>query len=297
MSTTVDSPYEDDSIDLRALLARLWANRGSVSACVALFFVAFWAVAFLMTPIYRATVLLMPTAPERSNSGNSVSSALGQLGGLASIAGIGLASADSETQESLAVLQSRQFTESFIADNNLMPELFATDWDLGAGKWKSGLRTPPTPARAFRYFDKKIRTVAQDKKTGLVTVQIDWKNRNEAAAWANELVQRLNSEMRSRAITQADTSVGFLQKELADTSDIGTREAINRLIEGQVKQRMLANVTQEYAFRVVDKAMPPDSDDPERPQKLLLLAIGPLVGLLIGLAYALAFGANPRKAI
>jgi uncharacterized protein involved in exopolysaccharide biosynthesis len=52
------------------------------------------------------------------------------------------------------------------------------------------------------------------------------------------------------------------------------REAIPRLMEAQIKQRMLANVLHEYAFRVVDSAMPPDKADRIRPNKPLLVAAG-----------------------
>jgi uncharacterized protein involved in exopolysaccharide biosynthesis len=48
---------------------------------------------------------------------------------------------------------------------------------------------------------------------------------------------------------------------------------------------MVANVTHEYAFRVVDKAMPPDIDDPVRPRKLMLLLAGPFVGLVAGVFF------------
>jgi LPS O-antigen subunit length determinant protein (WzzB/FepE family) len=53
-------------------------------------------------------------------------------------------------------------------------------------------------------------------------------------------------------------------------------------MEAQMNQRMLANVTEEYAFRVVDKALPPDVDDTIRPRKLQLVVMGAAVGLLIG---------------
>jgi uncharacterized protein involved in exopolysaccharide biosynthesis len=191
-------------------------------------------------------------------------------------------------------LRSRQFTERFISDHNLLPKLFAKKWDAANNKWKVTEKEQPTLAKANAYFTKNIRTVAQDKKTGLVTLQIDWRDRNEAAAWANELVQRLNSDMRIRAIAKTDASVGYLEKELKTTSLIGTPEAINRLIESQVKQRMLASVSQEYSFRVVDKAMAVDEDDPIKPKKLLLLIAGPFFGSFLGILLVLVTGALQR---
>lgn len=286
MNTTIEPWQETESSDLRKLLDGLIAHRWLVIICVLVSTVAFVTVAFVMTPVYRAVTTLVPASNERNTLAGSLGSTLGQLGGLASLAGVSLGSADAATEEALAVLRSRQFTERFINDLNLMPQLYSAD------QWEKD--DPPTPARAFRRF-KKIRTVTQDKKTGLVLLQIDWKDREAAAQWANEMAARLNAEMRNRAIAQAEASVSFLEKELANTSAVETRQAINRLIEAQIKQRMLANVSQEYAFRVVDKAMPPDADDPLKPQKLVLFLLGPLVGLVAGIVGVLIAGLLRRE--
>ncbi len=271
----------DDGIDVGALAARLWAGRWWILASVLWFTFLLTTAAFIMTPKYQVSTVLVPAGPEHSGLGGALGGAIGSLGGLASLAGITVGSGNSETEESLAVLRSQQFTEAFIQDMHLMPRLFAKRWNASTGNWKPG-GPPPTVAQAFKYFDSGIRTISQDKKTGLVTVQIEWKNRQEAAEWANILVQRLNEEMRARAIAKTDASLGFLEKELNATSVVPTREAINRLIEVQIKQRMLANVTREYAFRVVDRALPPDDGDTVKPKKLIMIIAGPFVGAIFG---------------
>jgi uncharacterized protein involved in exopolysaccharide biosynthesis len=286
MSTPVVEQGGEAILDFGAIFARLMAKRWWVIGSVVLSTAAFMAAAFLMTPIYRAAVLLAPAA--LNQSGEGLAGALGQLGGLASIAGINLGGKGGpDTEEALAVLRSRQFTERFINDRKLMPKLFARKWDSATGTWKG---TPPTPAKAYRYFNERVRSVVQDKRTGLITLQIDWRDRNEAAAWANELADRLNEEMRQRATANSEASLGYLEKEMQTTSTVPTREAIGRLIETQVKQRMLANVTREYAFRVVDRAMPPDEDDPVKPKKVVMLVAGIVVGLVLAVVAILASG-------
>jgi uncharacterized protein involved in exopolysaccharide biosynthesis len=276
----------DETIDLREAAARVWSKRWwiLVSVLVCCFPIA--AAVFLMTPVYRATSVMVPAGAGPQDLSGALNGALGPLGGLASLAGINVGPNGGETVEALAVLTSREFTEAFVRDRQLMPKLFRRKWDPSANTWKPGV-TPPTPARAYKYFDKRIRSVLLDKKTGLVTIQIDWRDPLEAAAWNNELVQRLNTEMRARAIDKANASLSYLEKELSRTNQVPTRDAINRLVEAQVKQRMLANVTQEFAFRVVDKALPPDRDDPIMPQTALWLSGGVALGLVIGVARAL----------
>lgn len=292
-SHRIEAPADEwangDAIDLKAWLRDLWAGRWWLVGGVLVAAVAATVLAFMTVPIYRATALLAPASLDRNNMSGVLGSALGQLGGLASLAGINVNTGDAETQEALAVLRSRRFSETFIKDKNLIPRFFARRWDAAAERWKGSEDDWPTPARAYKYFDRKVRSIVQDKKTGLISLQIDWRNRAEAASWANELVQRLNAEMRARAISKAGASIGYLQKELALTQDIGTREAINRLIEAQIKQRMLANVTEEYAFRVVDPALAPDPKDMLKPQKVLTIVIGSLLGGLLAAVAVLLF--------
>jgi uncharacterized protein involved in exopolysaccharide biosynthesis len=288
----VEQMDDRNPMDLRTLVAVIWARRRWVAISMVVVTIACAAIAFLMKPVYRASVVFVSATAGQSNLSGPLGSVLDSLGGLASQAGINLtSSADTSVEETLAVLKSRQFTTSFIIDKDLMPKLYAKKWDAAAHKWKVPLDDQPTQARAFKKFDEKIRTVDRDKKSGLVTMQIDWTDRFEAADWANEMVRRVNAEMRARAIRQADDSMGYLEKELSTTSEVETREAINKLIESQVKQRMLANVTPDYAFRVVDKAVAPDSDDPIRPQKVALLIAGPLAGFALGVAWVLAYRA------
>ena len=284
---------EEEGISSQEFYARLWRRRTWIGASTIFFTAVSIAIAFLMTPIYRATTVLVPAGAERNKIG-SLSSTLGQLGGLASLAGINVGTGDIETEEALAVLHSREFTERFIADNNLMPKLFSRKWNNGSNTWNVPEKKRPTPADAYKYLDKKIRHISRDMKTSLVTIQIDWKDRDEAASWGNSMVERINAEMRARALAQADAYIGYLTQESAKTTEIGTRDAINRLIESQIKQRMVATVTQEYAFRVIDRAMAPDAKDRERPNKPLFAILGLLLGLTAGCFAALVVG-PPQK--
>jgi uncharacterized protein involved in exopolysaccharide biosynthesis len=280
MASAIDdrARHEEGTLDLFELAERLWRGRRTIVATTILVTLAFTAVAFVMTPKYRAAAVLVPSGTDRSGSLNQ---ALGSLGGLAAIAGINLTGDRTNTAEALAVMRSREFTEGLIADLNLMPVLYASKWDASQSRWKVPAESQPTPAQAFKYFDK-IRTASEDKKSGLVKVEIEWKNREQAAAWVNELVKRLNAVMRARAIQRTDAYIGFLENELQRTTAIETRAAISRLMESRINERMLASVTEEYAFRVVDRALVPDRKDKVRPKKLLMIASGTVVGLLTG---------------
>jgi uncharacterized protein involved in exopolysaccharide biosynthesis len=286
MNSASTDPDVDGTIDLRAILARLWARRVWLLACTFLFTAGFAAVAFIMTPIYRSSAVFVSASANRASMSGLLGNALGSFGDLAALAGVNLGSGGSETEEGLAVLKSREFTERFIADHKLLPKLFPEKWNAETHQWKPNV-LEPTLAQGYKYFDRNIRTVIDDKKTGLITMQIDWSDREEAAVWANDLLSRVNAEMRARAIQKADASTGYLEKEFNTTTVVATRDAISRLLEAQIKQRMLANVTDEYAFRVVDRALPPDKIDKLKPHKLLMIVSGFALGAVIGVLGAL----------
>jgi uncharacterized protein involved in exopolysaccharide biosynthesis len=281
-------PDIDDGMDLRIIVSRLAAHAWWLLASVIFFTAACTTAAFVLTPIYRASSVLIPAKSDKDTDSGS---GLGGIGGVASLVGINLSGSDSLTEEALAVLKSREFTQKFIDDRNLIPVLYAKIWDSQSGKWKVDELHQPTPAKAYRYFNKKIRVITEEKKTSLITLNIDWTDRKLAADWANDLIQRLNLEMRKREMARADSAVSYLEKEFETTTAVATREAIGHLIEIQVKQRMLAAVTQEFAFRVIDHATAPDRDDRHFPNRLLMTAAGPFVGLLVGIICILGYAA------
>lgn len=272
-------------LDFYRLVQRVWDGRWWVIASSVLLGSIALTVGFLMTPVYRASTTLISASKANATMGN----ALGSIGGLAALAGVNLTGTDAETREALGLLRSRQFAHEFITDFNLKQQFFEEKWDAAAGKWKVPAEDEPTDAEAIRYFDENVRTVRDDSRNGLIILEVDWRDRESAANWANALVARLNAEMRRRAIERADASLGFLTKEYEAATVLEARSAINRLMEAQINQRMLATVTADFAFRVVDRAQVPDKGDKVRPRKLLMLLAGGFLGFLLGVVGVLVF--------
>lgn len=275
----------EEPIDTHELTAVLLRWRWLIVATTIFFTTLMTVIAFTSTRIYQGSAVVIGASnAELGLLGGGQDSS--SFGGLAALAGFNLGPRDSFLEEALAVLRSRQFTEAFIAQNNLLPVLFASLWDAKTGKWKVPPAQQPTLNRAFRVFDA-LRSIKRDSKTGLITIQIDWKNRFMAVDWTNRMIEELNQEMRQRAIKKADLSIVFLQKELLTTSDIGTRDSINRLMASEIRQRMLADVTEEYALRFVDRATVPDPNEPVAPKKSLLMGAGLIFGMVFGMCVAL----------
>jgi len=284
MNVKMDQIQHADFVNLQRVYRHIALNRWWILACVILVTVGFTAVAFLTRPIYRVTAVLMPAATSQGSNSSSLASS--PLASLASGLGIG-GSRNPHTEEALAVLRSRAFTEGFITAERLLPQLFPGKWNASDHRWDDSVGERPTLAEGYRYFRKKICTITDHRRTGLITLQIEWRNPREAADWIEVMVDRLNREMRTRAITRADASLRFLKNELQQTTTVEVRNALGYLMEAQLKKRMIAQVTPNYALQFVAPPVGSDGVAPVWPKKLLLLILGPPVGLLIGILLTL----------
>jgi len=272
---------EEEPIDWRAYWKILVEYRKLIGIITAASTIIALLIAFLMTPIYRAEVLLAPVSEEGAGS---LSSLAGQFGDLASLAGINLGTNKDKTAESIAALKSRSLSVAFIDKENLKPILFPRKWSAEEKAWKDQ-DDVPTDWEAFKIFDKDIRTVSLDNKTGLVTLAIEWKDPALAAKWANRLVTQVNARLRNDAIEEAEKSIVYLEKQLGSTSSVEIQQAIYRLIEAQAKKKMVANAREEYAFNVIDPAVAPETE--VKPRRILIIAIASLIGLISAMIVAL----------
>jgi uncharacterized protein involved in exopolysaccharide biosynthesis len=254
----------------------IWGSAGVLGGIIGVI------LALSMTPIYRATTVVAINSEAADSLGSGLIG--GQLGGLAGLAGISLGGSN-RRMEYLAMLDSRILADQFIAANQLKYVFFAKDWDAANNRWTS--KKAPTDEAAYQYFTEKVRIVSEDRRTGLVTVSMQSSDPVAAARWANEYVRRANDLLRERAVTEASSSLAFLDRELANASAIEIRQAIFQLVEAQQKQKMLATVRDEYIFHTIDPAKDPDPENFVKPKRTLIATGCGLVGGVLGLAIAL----------
>jgi uncharacterized protein involved in exopolysaccharide biosynthesis len=246
------------------------------------------AYCLAVKPWYRADVLLK-LADTKSTQG--LSSSLGALGGLASLAGITVGNTTSS--EPIAVLTSREFVGDFIKDQDLLPLFFPGKWDASAHRWKtSAVEDQPDVRDGVRYFEKKIVHVVEDRKTSLITLSIDWKDPVKAAEWANVLVARVNENMRLRAAGEAQSNVNYLKHEMATSNLVPLQESIGRLLETELQRLMLASLSKEYAFRIIDHAQVPKWR--YRPLPLVVIPGAFVLGLALSVIFLLGRDAVKR---
>ncbi|GAC1668483.1 MAG: Wzz/FepE/Etk N-terminal domain-containing protein [Steroidobacteraceae bacterium] len=281
MSEAAVAPRSD--LSLLAMLRFVGRHIVIIGVCVVGFAVCAGLLASTLTPTYRAEVVVAP-----ADSSSGLGGLGGQLGGLASLAGINIGAGGSKkSDEAIEYLRSRTFTAGFIQRHELMPVLFAKKWDADRKQWRDAADAP-TIAEGVGKFSKKVRQVAEDRRTGIVRVSVIWKDRVAAAQWANWLVAEADQALRERAIGEQNRSIDYLKAESARTSTVEIATAISKLMESELKNAMLARTRDAYAFQVLDPAVAPDPKDRESPNTLLIVVMGASFGFVAGLIIAAA---------
>lgn len=304
------SKFKDDEIDLLELLDALWKGKWIIIATTFIFAVGAVLYALSLPNIYKSDALL---APAESSNGGGLSKMAGQLGGLAALAGVNLGAGESsQTDLAVQVMKSRQFVGAFIKKHDLLVPLMATkDWDLTnnklildeelynptTGEWlrePNGLRgATPTIQEAFEFFSKEVLDVSQDKENGLYTVSVKNYSPYIAQQWVNWLIEDINKVMRERAIAETSQNLAYLNAQLQKTAVADMQSTFYKLIEEQTKSLMLAEVQEEFVFKVVDPAVVPELKD--GPKRALICVLGTLLGGMLSIVIVLVRFAFRKK--
>jgi uncharacterized protein involved in exopolysaccharide biosynthesis len=273
MVHTGEPANSDQAMNLIDIGIILWRNKWVVIVTAALCMGLAIIYALKAHSWYRAEVLLKLT--ETRQGQGLLGQVGGGVGGLASLAGIDLSS--NRSAEPIGVLKSRELAGAFIEDQNLLPVFFANKWDATAKHWKSpDIEKQPDIRDGVRYFQQTVLKIQEDRKTGLITVAVEWTDAKTAATWANLLVERVNDRMRQRALTEGESSMRYLKQQLADTNVVPLQQSIGRVIETELQQLILAKSSDQYAFRVIDHAEIPKWRD--HPHRAVIVAVAFFAG-------------------
>lgn len=295
VSTGGDEPVrvvlqlDDASHGIATAVVRRVARRWYwVASWTALFGIIGLLGTFLLTPKYDAEVTLSHVRSDASAS--ALSGLVDQAGAIGALAGLGLITDDQLRSEDLAVLRSRAFTQVFIKERDLLPILFASDWDQQRQRWRpEDPEDIPDLNDAYEFFDEDVRYFQEDRKTGILKLVVRWDDPELAADWANDLIQRVNAYIRERAIADARKNIEYLNAQLQRTESVEIRASLFRLLENETKSAMIATVREEFAFRVLDPAQVSARDDYDFPNRLLISFLLACLGAVAGLVHASTF--------
>lgn len=279
-ATSTANEADNEEISLKEIFFVLMAKKLQIAlACFGfgLFSVGY---ALWLQNVYSAEALLAYQGDRNSVGGaNSIAS---QLGGVAKMAGLNLdgSAANFEKNVAIETMKTRQFFANFYAE--ILPELAAseswdeddqilsydlTKYDPDKGEWflrPDGKSHKLSLQAAHREFRSRF-SVSKSTLTGLVTVRVRHISPAVAQNWIELVIENINEVTRKEASEEAEAAIKFLQRKLLETNLVPLQEALADLIEDQTQTLMLADLTEDYAFKVIEPpALNEERDSPNR---------------------------------
>ena len=309
MSGPGRDPSHDDEIDLFELVATVWAGKWLILVVAALAAgISAW-VSLQLPNVYTVEVKV---APVEQDGGNQVSALVAQYGGLASLAGIPIPTGGGgQTDLLIEILKSRSFLASFIRDMDIGPRLMALEsYDLITGRetidptqydevsetWVRPSEPPkssePSEQEFYEAFADAL-TITKDKTSPLITISFEHVSPVLGYDVLSQLIRRIDDFARARDRTKSEQSIEYLEEKLSETRLVDVERVLYQMIETQTKTLMLAEVNQDYAFQIIDKATIPEKRS--RPNRALIVVLSTLVGGMLSVLWVLVRAAVRKR--
>ena len=293
---------DEDEINLLDYWRVIWKRRALISCIVVIMTLATAIASLFMTDIYQAKAVIAPAAPKEGGTGMSVLAQ--QFGGIAGLAGIGSPSPTSSA-ELVNLLKSNILRKKIIERYQLLPILFSNQWDEEKKTWKKGSsfslnplalvgKIRPGKSKAdkeenpdtwdgLRELDAIVK-VNYNAKDNAVTVSADFPDPELAAMMVECFLSSLNDHMSGEAKRIAAINKKYLEQQLGKTGDIILQQKLYNLIANQIETEMMAEVKENFAFKVLDPPLTPDRKI--KPKRTQMVIISFIVSLFLSIFIA-----------
>ncbi len=242
----------------------LWKRRRLIGAAVAASVAAALAASFIMTPLYEARAVIMPTVGLSRDQGAAT-------GFLAAQFGVAPPTAPASA-EIVNLLKSNILREKLIQEHDLLPLLFSKRTMRGKTEnqlMQQGIRQLQTAS-----------SVAFSPKDNIITVAYRDHDPKRASDVLGYALAALNDYMSSEARRVAETNKTHLEAQIERTTDPLVKTRLYGLVAQQIETSALAEAKENFAFKVLDPPRPPDRQISPRPALMALLAFF-ISGLLV----------------
>ena len=278
-----------DQDRLSQFFARMRRNWLLAAATVLLSGAVATTLAFVLPSYWRIEVTVMPVKPSAGLGNLDLGSISGLLGGGLAAAGASLLGGRSSgnQEEAMAILASRELFDAYATRENLLPQLFDTKWDKENNRWTVSGDRVPTLRAGYKLFSRSIRDITLDRRSGIVTMSLTWRDREAAVKWSRDLIALTNEQMRQHALSEAKENMTYLSAALAKAQGNGSSNALSGALanayERALQSYMYASGQTDYAFRIIDPPTLPDARERVFPKRTLFLALGLIFGALLAI--------------
>ena len=228
-------PYIEDEINLLDYWRVIRKRWRIIAGIFVISVVTAAIISLLMTPIYQAKTTIMPV----ESSGGNLSSALQNLGSLPFVGGMVPGIGGASATKLVAVLKSRTLAEDVIHALNLTRIFFKDKKDK-----------PPSLEDAVESLTD-ITKIADDKKGGVISISVEYKDPKIAADIANHYTTVLQKFINENTLSMAKRNRIFIEDQLEKVKR-ELKEAEEAMKSFQTDKKIVAIDAQtEAAIRVL----------------------------------------------
>ena len=106
--------------------------------------------------------------------------------------------------------------------------------------------------RSFR----GIYSVTENKKTGFVSISIDFYSPYIAKMWVDLIIEDINETMRIQAVEMANTSLNYLNEQINKTNISEIKIVLSELAKSETQKIMLSKSSPEYTTKQLIRFLP-----------------------------------------
>lgn len=293
-------------IDLRKIFSFLFVNKILISLFTFFFLSLSVLYASLLHNTYKSESVIMPVT-DNNSSLNSLGSLVSNFGGLANFTGMNLPNtAQSKTNEIIAVMSSYDFFEQLMLKNDFTIELMAgygwdeennkvmideRIYDVDEEKWLvenyNQKLDKPTMQSTFKVF-KQIFEVKYDSDSSFIIVSVEHFSPVFAKNLLDDIIFLTNKIFVDKVISEGEQSISYLTERYEETKLAEIRSTLSNLIQIQTQKVALANSSSESIFKIISSPIIPE--EKAGPSRMIIIILGFLIGLFMGIIFSFVKG-------
>ena len=288
-------------INIELAFNKLWNKKFTILFITFIFSISSITFSLLLPNKYVSSSTLVLS----SQLDSAISSMSQNLGGLASLAGVDIGDSGKKDESlGIEIIKSRSFFEHLVSFDGVMEQImaakyydsnnkktvfdkkkFIVDEALWVRKPKPPFGVEPTYLEAYQEYIDELLTIYHDKKAGVVEISITHVSPLFANEFLNLIIYQFNYLTREKEIKRSNNAMEYLSNESKNVQNVEVKQSINKLIEEQLKTKMISNMSDEYYFEVIDKPYIPE--EKSYPQRSLIVILATFIGLILSITYAL----------
>lgn len=176
----------------------------------------------------------------------------------------------SQLQQILALMKTRDFLVSTIAKKNLLPLIFPELWQSSTNSWKPNLDKVPTSTDGYGRLADNIYTYI-DPKSQIITYGVAARTPQASLELTNTILQAFNRAFRTEHLEDSGRTLSYIESQEESTTNVDVKSLLLSLHRQELRRRILLAVEPNIPFKVVDR--PILSRTPYRPNKKLIFLV------------------------